>query len=200
MVFRFFISKPTKSNSDISNTIPTKTQNSEAKISQPEKIIKCQNVLISPEVTTELFTYKSGKYVLADYRVNATSNEKSFKIQILSDGEWVYMWKPPLNFGQDPKPENPPGIKTKIKDFNLNINLTELGSIQRFGKSPLSGDHLCSEWDGLSSIFDLPTDFIFNESQETDSIKAELSKICQICNISGGEESASVCRKNLACD
>jgi len=154
LLFRFIFSKPAKLNLSPTKSVSVETQVSDDKPSEPEEIIKCQSVVVAPKTTIELFTYTSGKKILADYRIGATTNEDSFKIQILYDGEWVYLWKPPINFGQEPKPENPPGLKMKIQDFNYDVNLTEIGSVERFGKSPLSGDHVCNQWDGLDSVFD----------------------------------------------
>lgn len=167
---------------------------------ETEKVIKCQTVVVTPKVTTELFTYVSGNKVRADYRVGASSEEDSFKTQIFYDEAQVYMWKPPAYYG-GPKPENPRGIKTETPEFKYNINLTEMDMVERFGSSPLSGDHLCSEWDGVDSVFEVPSDFEFDEAGDTRTkISEELGRICQICEGAVTTELKSTCRRNLVCE
>lgn len=190
-LYRFYSPKPTSN-----KYTPTATSN----LSEPEKAIKCQTVVVTPKVTTELFTYVSGNKVRADYRVGATSEADSFKTQIYYDGTQVYMWKPPIYYGGT-KPENPKGLKMKVSGYKYDVNLTELGAVERFGSSPLSGDHLCSEWDGVDSVFEVPSDFEFDETNDAQTkITEELNKICQICQGAGTDELKSTCRKNLVCE
>lgn len=199
-LFRFYFSKPGLNKNISTVKLSTKPSVSISNPSEPEKIIKCQTVVVTPKVTTELFTYVSGNKVRADYRIGANTEEGSFKTQIFYDGAQVHMWKPPAYYG-GPKPENPRGIKMKIPEFKYNINLTELDKVERFGNSPVSGDHLCSEWDGVDSVFEVPSDFELDETTDAQTkIEEELNKICKICEGAGTDDIKTACQKNLVCE
>ncbi|KKT72513.1 MAG: hypothetical protein UW68_C0035G0003 [Candidatus Collierbacteria bacterium GW2011_GWB1_44_6] len=194
-VYRSFVTRPDKT-----VVTPASIQVSDKGLSEPEKIIKCQSVVVALKATTELFTYIAGNKVMADYRIGATSNEESFKVQILNNNGQVYMWEPPIYFG-GPKPENPRGLKAKAPDFKYDVNLTTEDTVERFGKSPLSGDHVCYEWDGTDSVFQVPSDFEFDESEDIKlKVREKLSRVCQVCETASSEEIRAACRKNLVCD
>jgi hypothetical protein len=199
-VYRSFVTKPDQNKPDNAGVPPASIQVSDKGPSEPEKIIKCQSVVVALKATTELFTYIAGNKVMADYRVGATSNEESFKVQILNDNGQVYMWEPPIYFG-GPKPENPRGFKMKAPDFKYDVNVTTEDTVERFGKSPLSGDHVCYEWDGTDSVFQIPSDFEFDESEDIKiKVSEKLSRVCQVCEAASSEDIRAACRKNLVCN
>lgn len=198
--YKFFVSKSSVIN-PISSPTNTQINTANNNPAKSERIIKCQTVVVAPKSTTELFTYQSGIQFRADYRVGATTNEASFKTQIYYDGNYLYLWQPPLNFGDEPKPTNPPGLKIKLSKFDYKINFSELGQVIRFGSSPLSGDHLCREWDDVDPVFELPSDFTFIEDVDAvNKIKTELAKICQVCEGAVSDDAKSACRQNLVCE
>ncbi|MFA6250404.1 MAG: hypothetical protein WC686_02740 [Candidatus Shapirobacteria bacterium] len=202
--YRFVYKSPTQtklSRPDISQISPvTQTKLVNTDQSTPQKTIKCQSVVVGSKSTTELFTYISGNKVRADYRIGATTEEDSSKIQILYLDGQLYLWKPPIYYG-GPKPDNPPGDKMTLSDFEFDVDVSKLGVVQRFGNTPLSGDHLCSEWDDVDPVFEVPSDFKFEETADINSkIAGELKKICQTCDGAGSEDVRSTCRKNLVCN
>ncbi len=168
--------------------------------SATETVTKCQSIVVAPQVTTELYLYIAGKKIRADYRIGASTEEASFKTQILSDGSAVYLWKPPLYFGGI-KPENPHGLTVREPFSLFQPKITELGLVERFGQSPLSGDYVCTDWDGVDPVFEVPSDFVFETTGTTSAeITEELTRICQICENANSAEDKSICRKNLLCD
>ncbi|MFA5828702.1 MAG: hypothetical protein WC841_05090 [Candidatus Shapirobacteria bacterium] len=199
-LYKSFFSKKVTPPETIQKSPATETKLADTDEIKPQKIIKCQSVVISPKSTIELFTYMSGDKIRADYRISATSEENSFKTQIFYDGGQVYVWNPPIYYG-GPKPENPSGQKMKLSDFRFNVDISELGVLKRFGSAPLSGDHLCSDWDDVDPVFEVPFDFQFVDSADINStITDELKRICQICEGAGSDDLKSTCRKNLVCD
>ena len=191
LLYRFF-SPPvvSRTSSDPANPQPTIS----------EQIIKCQNIVVSPRVTTELYTYVSGPKVRADYRIGAITNEDSFKTQIYFDGQWIYLWNPAMRFNNTDPVNNPPGIKIKSSQFDYKIETAELDKVNRFKDGQVSGDRLCTVWDDVDQPFSLPSDIEFIESSELSAkLKGELDRICRICDPINIDTVKSICRQNLSC-
>lgn len=160
-----------------------------------ENIIKCQNVVVTPEITTELFTYVSGKKVRMDYRMSATSEEKSGNHQAFYDGEWLYIWDRGVN---DLAPVD--GMKSRVGSFAINSDVGTLGEVKAFKGGKMSGDRMCNTWDDVDPVFDVPKNVTFVESADVIKIWQErLYVICEICGQVPDEEAPSVCQKNLSC-
>ncbi len=165
-----------------------------------EKITKCQNVIVSGSETVELFTYQSGNFTRFDYRVAAMTEEKALNLQVLSDGQWLYVWNQPHRFNKDDVVVNPPGKKVKLSSLPLTIVTSPLDEVKRLNGSKISGDRLCYQWDDVDPVFKVPADFVFEDSGETtQKLNEDLTKICQICSKTTDEVAASACRSNLSC-
>ncbi|OGH11157.1 MAG: hypothetical protein A2857_04090 [Candidatus Levybacteria bacterium RIFCSPHIGHO2_01_FULL_36_15] len=198
-LFAFFFSKSSlKTNPKINNNAVPDTKITTSQQEPTAKIIKCQNTIVTPKVTTELFAYVSGNKTKLDYRIGATTEEDSFMTQILYDGQWVYIWNPAIRFDNNQKTTNPPGLKMKTTPFNYEIDLTKLNVVDSLSDG--SGDRLCKEWDDVDPVFEIPSDIEFKESSETQNkIKNDLDKICQTCEQITNSSVNSTCRKNLGC-
>lgn len=167
---------------------------------EPEEIIKCQNVVVTPGKTVELFTYVSGKTMKADYRVAARTEEEAVNSQILYDGEWLYVWSNPNRYDTVTKVENPPGLKMKTSAFELKIPSFVKGQVERFGAGQFSGDRLCNDWDDVDPVFEVPSDFVFNETADTaKKVQGDIANICTVCEKSVDETAKTSCRQNLGC-
>lgn len=161
----------------------------------PQNIIKCQNVVITPQLTTQLFTYVSGKKIRMDYRISATTEEKSGNHQAFYDGEWLYIWDRGVN---DLAPVD--GMKTRIESFKINSDTGTLGEVKAFKSGQMSGDRMCNTWDDVDPVFEVPQNVTFTESKDTEKIWAErLEAVCAICGKVPDEEAPSVCQKNFSC-
>src|SRR3989339_254595 len=89
LIFLFIFSRRALSpnKTALSNVTPTPAPSQVS-----ESTTKCQNVVVSAGETVELFTYQSGQFIRFDYRVAATTEEKALNLQVLSDGQWFYVW------------------------------------------------------------------------------------------------------------
>lgn len=167
--------------------------------STPATITKCQNVVVTPGTTVELFTYRSDDQTRFDYRVAAMSEEESINLQVLAIGGYLYVWNTPHRYTNDPVP-NSSGYKTKLGEFPLSQTITPLDQVVRFGASSFSGDKLCSIWDDVDPVFDVPTNVDFTVSDDTtQKLADDLAKICGICAKTTDDQLASTCRQNLSC-
>ena len=201
-VFAFFFPGFTsRKSSKISNdTVPNTKITADQQVLST-KIIKCQNTVVTPKVTTELYTYVSGDKTRADYRIGAIAEEDSFMTQILYDGEWVYIWNPSVRYDNNQKTDNPPGLKIKTNAFDYDVDLTQLNEVDPFSEGSVSGDRLCKEWDDVDPVFEIPADIEFTESPETQhKITNDLNKICQTCEQITSSSIKFTCRKNLGCE
>lgn len=162
-------------------------------------ITKCQNVVVTPGATVELFTYVSDSQTRYDYRVAARSEEESINLQVLSTGGYLYVWNVPHRYTNDTVP-NPPGKKIKLTAAPLKQTISPLDQVVRFGAAGFSGDKLCSIWDDVDPVFEVPPAVEFVEGEDTTQKLAEdLTQICQICAQSTDDQLASTCRQNLSC-
>lgn len=162
-------------------------------------ITKCQNVVVSPGTTVELFTYQTDKQTRYDYRVAAMSEEEVINLQVLSTGGYLYVWNVPHRYTSDPVP-NPPGKKIKLAEFPLANTISPLDQVIRFGASGFSGDKLCSLWDDVDPVFKVPQLVDFVEGDDTtQKLSEDLAKICQICAKTKDDQLAATCRQNLSC-
>lgn len=161
----------------------------------PLDIIKCQNVVVTPQITTELFTYVSGKKIRMDYRMSATTEEKSGNHQVFYDGAWLYIWDRGVN---DLAPVD--GLKSRVGSFAINSDTGTLGEVKAFKNGQMSGDRMCNIWDDVDPVFEVPKNVTFVES--TDAMKIwqdRLNAVCEICGKVPDDEAPSVCQKNLSC-
>lgn len=187
--------KETATKSNTENVTELKPSTADSDKGAPRDIIKCQNVVVTPQITTELFTYVSGKKVRMDYRMSATSEEKSGNHQALYDGEWVYIWDRGVN---DLAPAD--GLKTRVGSFVINSDIGILGEVKAFKNGNMSGDRMCNKWDDVDPVFEVPKNVTFTESIDTEKIWRErLDAVCTICGKVSDEEAPSVCQKNLSC-
>jgi len=193
----------TNSNTSTANTKLTPTpQIEEEKITQeePEQIIKCQRIVVSPTKTIELFAYFSGRKIKLDYRIAAATEADAKKTQILYDGDTLYAWNPPFNYGGE-KPANPDGLKGKTADFKVNIDTSVLDEVKRFSAPPYSGDFMCKIWDEGDYVFDLPDDFKFNETTDINTkVEQEIGQLCDVCAALQDATQQSECKQNLGCE
>lgn len=187
------------------NSLPTPTVSSPAptpytKESVNDSVVtKCQNVVVTPGTTVELFTYQSDTQTRFDYRVAASSEEEALNLQALYTGGYLYVWNVPPRYTNDPVP-NPPGKKVSLAKTPLSITNTKLDEVVRFGASGFSGDKLCTVWDDVDPVFEVPESFDFVEGADTtQKLEEDLAKICQVCNKSLDDELVSTCRQNLSC-
>lgn len=162
-------------------------------------ITKCQNVVVTPATTVELFTYHSDGQTRFDYRVATRSEEEALNLQVLSTGGYLYVWDVPPRYTNDPIP-NSPGYKLKLAEFPLVQTVTTQDQVIRFGTAGFSGDKLCTIWEGTDSVFEVPKTVDFAESDDTTQELSEyLAKICKICAGSSDNQLVSTCRQNLSC-
>lgn len=162
-------------------------------------ITKCQNVVVTPGTTVELFTYHSDNQTRFDYRVAARSEEEALNLQVLSTGGYLYVWNIPPRYTNDPIP-NSPGNRLKLNKFPLEQTITALDQVIRFGTGSFSGDKLCTIWDGTDSVFEVPKTVDFAQGDNTiQKLSEYLGKICGICAKSNDDQMARTCRQNLSC-
>lgn len=162
-------------------------------------ITKCQNVVVTPGTTVELFTYHSDNQTRFDYRVAARSEEEAVNFQVLSTGNYLYVWDVPPRYTNDPVP-NSPGYKLKLAEFPLVQTVTTQDQVIRFGAASFSGDKLCTIWDGTDSVFEVPKTVDFAEGDGTiQKLNEYLAKICRVCAQSNDDQLALTCRQNLSC-
>lgn len=198
--FIFFHNRVSSNKEAITKSDTTNVTKQEASTTDSDKeasrdIIKCQNVVVTPQITTELFTYVSGKKVRMDYRMSATSEEKSGNHQAFYDGVWVYIWDRGVN---DLAPVD--GLKTRVGSFAINNDTGTLGEVKAFKSGNMSGDRMCNKWDDVDPVFEVPKNVTFTQSPDTEKIWRErLDAVCMICSKVPDEEAPSVCQKNLSC-
>ncbi|MEK7060706.1 MAG: hypothetical protein AAB937_00535 [Patescibacteria group bacterium] len=160
-----------------------------------EDIVKCQNVVVTPQITTELFTYVSGKKIRLDYRMSATTEEKTGNHQVFYDGVWLYIWDRGVN---DIEAVN--GLKKRVVTFTINEDVGTLGKVETFKSGQMSGDRMCNTWDDVDPVFEVPKNVTFTEAIDTEKIwREQLDAICTICGTVPDEEKPSICQKNLSC-
>lgn len=197
--FIFFKKSSSSSKNPQEQKIPKNYESTITPTNLPQKIIKCQNVVVTPETTVELFTYQSGNKVRYDYRVSARTDEESFTSQILFNDQSLYFWNPSKRYTGNEV--NPPGIKTNKTTLKSDIKIDNLDEIIRFGTSGFSGDRLCKEWDDIDPVFEVPLDVTFNESPDTlNRVQENVIKICKVCENSNDESLKTICKKNLGCN
>ena len=197
LIFLFIFSRRALSpnKTALSNVTPTPAPSQVS-----ESTTKCQNVVVSAGETVELFTYQSGQFIRFDYRVAATTEEKALNLQVLSDGQWLYVWNQPHRYNKDDVVVNPPGKKVRLSSLPLSITTSPPDEVQRISGPNISGDRLCYVWDDVDPVFKVPADFTFEDSNETSQkIKEDLAKICQVCAKTSNATAASACRTNLSC-
>lgn len=166
-----------------------------ADVGARQDIIKCQNVVVTPQITMEFFTYVSGKKIRMDYRMSATTEERSGNHQAFYDGEWLYIWDRGVN---DLAPVD--GMKARVGTFGVNADTGTLGVVSAFKSGQVSGDRMCNVWDDVQPVLEVPKHVTFIESAETVKIWQErLDAICAVCGKVPDEEVPSVCQKNLSC-
>lgn len=174
-------------------------QPSAAEVVSNSPITKCQNVVVTPGTTVELFTYVSDTQTRYDYRVAARSEEESLNLQVLITGGYLYIWNTPHRYTNDPVPY-PPGKKIKLSAAPLQQTISPLDQVVRFGAAGFSGDKLCSIWDDVDPVFEVPPAVEFAEGEDTtQKLTDDLAKICQVCTKSTDDQLASTCRQNLSC-
>ena len=185
-----------------SPSLPLSTPPVSPPVATPAKtavITKCQNVVVTPGTTVELFTYQTDEQTRYDYRVAAMSEEEAINLQVLSTGGYLYVWNQPHRYSNDPVP-NSPGKKLKLAKSPLSNTLSPLDQVIRFGASGFSGDKLCSVWDDVDPVFQVPQTVDFVEGDDTtQKLTDDLAKICQICAKSKDDQLATTCRQNLSC-
>ncbi|KKU46230.1 MAG: hypothetical protein UX62_C0016G0005 [Microgenomates group bacterium GW2011_GWA2_46_7] len=188
-----------RSLSPITKEIPPRPSPSAEESVQNSPITKCQNVVVSPGTTVELFTYQSDSQTRYDYRVAAMSEEDAINLQVLTTGGYLYVWNQPHRYTNDPVP-NPPGKKIKLAEFPFANTISALDQVIRFGASGFSGDKLCTLWDDVDPVFEVPRLVDFVEGDDTtQKLADDLAKICQICAKTPDDRLASTCRQNLSC-
>lgn len=162
-------------------------------------VTKCQNVVVTPTTTVELFTYHSDGQTRFDYRVAARSEDEVVNLQVLSTGGYLYVWDVPPRYTNDPLP-NSSGYKLKLAEFPLVQTVTTTDQVIRFGAAGFSGDKLCTIWDGTDSVFEVPKTVNFAQGDDTTQKLSEyLAKICKICAQSSDDQLALTCQQNLSC-
>jgi len=197
LLFLFFFMRRAKAPT-LPNSSPSPTPSTQ-EISPASTITKCQNVVVTPGNTVELFTYQADGQTRLDYRIAARSEEESLNLQVLYVNNYLYVWNQPHRYTNDPVP-SPPGKRLKISQLPLTSTISTLDQVERFGASGFSGDKLCTIWDGVDPVFEVPKDVDFVEGDDTtQKLSDDLAKICQVCAKTEDDKLASTCRQNLSC-
>lgn len=163
-----------------------------------EKIIKCQNVIVTTKKTVELFTYSSGKKLFAEYRISSSDEGESYTYKILFDNINLYVWR---STGEGIENDiNAFAYQNKLVNLSFNIDISKLDEIRRFGTGGLdgfSGDRICYESDDIY-IFDIPKKIVFTEYIDIQNkMDEEKNKIIKICDLALTDSDKQTCQTFL---
>jgi hypothetical protein len=183
------------SNKSVGDAVADTVKGTLQEILRTGKNVKCSFSQTNEDGKIESITYISGNKFRTESKATDSDN-KITESNLISDGEWAYMWGS----------EQEVGTKMKFSEFqkpdNSNANPGTYKGNAEFMKNY---NYNCTPWIPDSSKFKVPANIEFQDLTEMmkgfeDSAKKMTKELCESCDKLDTAEQITACKANLKCD
>lgn len=153
------------------------------------KTVKCGFSYKQDNLDTSGITYVSGKKMKGEF--TSTVDGKEIKSNMVSDGDYFYMWSDAI----------PQGYKMKVSEAEADSENIKSQQLEAMKNIQGNYDYKCSPWIASDSTFEVPTNITFTDfSQIMNPTSGTTNQMCATCNMIQDDEGKAQCKAQFKCE